>query len=205
MAAVLEAYDSVGIRCVFAPHFTELNLLDATPFWRETIPESEHWRISGPAGPLFPPGEDIVARLVAAIAPHRGRFPRITFGLGPSAPERLARATLEQLGEASRAHDLPVYIHVKESRAMAVHGLQHLAEFGGSQIRYLEACGLLGPRVSLAQSVWMTEAEIAMVILSPSEAVRLQVFFKRLRDGNGEPPAEDAADEPLAVAEGRAG
>ncbi|NKC31455.1 amidohydrolase family protein [Falsiroseomonas selenitidurans] len=163
MAAVLEAYDSIGIRCVFAPHFTEVNLLDATPFWRETIPEAEQWRIPGPAGPLFPPGEDIVARLLAAIAPHRNRYKRITFGLGPSAPERLARGTLEKLGEASRDHALPVYIHVNESRAMAVHGLQHLAAHGGSQVRYLADCGLLGPRTSLAHSVWLTEAEIALI------------------------------------------
>jgi guanine deaminase len=163
MAAVLEAYDSVGIRCVFAPHFTEVNLLDATPFWRETIPASEQWRIPGPAGPLFPPGEDIVARLVAAIAPHRGRYPRITFGLGPSAPERLERATLERLGAASREHALPVYVHVNESRAMAVHGLQHLAAHGGSQVRYLQDCGLLGPRTSLAHSVWLTPEEIALI------------------------------------------
>ncbi|MFN7633701.1 MAG: amidohydrolase family protein, partial [Acetobacteraceae bacterium] len=88
MAAVLAAYDSVGIRCVFAPHFTEVNLLDATPFWRETIPPSEQWRIAGPSGPLFPPGEDIVSRLVAALKPHRGKYARITFGLGPSAAER---------------------------------------------------------------------------------------------------------------------
>ncbi|MGK7870233.1 amidohydrolase family protein [Falsiroseomonas sp. E2-1-a20] len=163
MAAVLEAYDQVGIRCIFAPHFTERSLLDATPFWQEVIPPDQQWRITGPAGPLFPPGEDIVARLVAAIAPHRGRHPRITFGLGPSAPERLERGTLERLGQASRDHALPVYIHVNESRAMAVHGLQHLAAHGGSQVRYLEACGLLGPRTSLAHSVWLTDAEIALI------------------------------------------
>ncbi|MDB5370928.1 MAG: amidohydrolase [Roseomonas sp.] len=163
MAAVLEAYDRVGIRCVFAPHFAEVPLVEATPFWADCIPAAEQWRVNGPAGPLFPPGEDIVPRLLAAIAPHRGRYERITFGLGPSSPERLRRRTLEQLAEASQAQDLPIYIHVNESRAMAVHGLQHLQEFGGSQIRYLESCGLLGPRLSLAHSVWLTEQEVALI------------------------------------------
>ena len=163
MAAVLAAYDEVGIRCVFAPHFTEVNLLDATPFWRETIPASEQWRVSGPAGPLFPPGEDIVARLVTALKPHREKYARITFGLGPSAAERLKRSTLEKLAAASAAEDLPVYIHINESRAMALHGLLHLQEHGGSQVRYLQDCGLLGPRTSLAHSIWLTDEEIALI------------------------------------------
>ena len=163
MAAVLEAYDSIGIRCVFAPHFSEVGLVESTPFWGEVIPAAEQWRLAGPAGPLFPPGEDIVGRLVAAIVPHRDRYARITFGLGPSSPERLRRGTIERLAAASEAEGLPVYIHVNESRAMAVHGLLHLRDHGGSQVRYLDACGLLGPRVSLAHSVWLTEEEVALV------------------------------------------
>jgi guanine deaminase len=183
MEAVLQAYDEVGIRCVFAPHFTEVNLLDATPFWRETIPEPEQWRIAGPAGPLFPPGEDIVTRLVAAIRPHRGRYRRITFGLGPSAPERLERATLERLAAASRDEALPVYIHVNESRTMAVHGLLHLQAHGGSQVRYLRDVGLLGPRCSLAHSVWLTEEEIAILAETGSSVALNPVGNLKTRSG----------------------
>ncbi len=161
--AVLEAYDKVGIRCIFAPHVTERSPLETTAFWRDCIPEAEQWRSSGPAGPLFPPGTDIAASLGAFIAPRRKRWPRITFGLGPSSPDRLRPATIAALADLSRREALPFYIHLNESPGAAMQGRQHLSAHGGSPIQLLHDCGALGPRTSLAHSVWLTDAEIELI------------------------------------------
>jgi guanine deaminase len=180
---VLQAYDDVGIRCVFAPHLVERSLIDATAFWSDTIPEQERWRISGPAGPLFPPGTDIVETVHAFLKPRLNRYPRITFGVGPSSPERLTRATLEGLADVARSEGISFYIHFNESRDMAVHGVQHAKEFGGSHLRFLEACGALGPRTSLAHCVWLTDDEIDIFARTGATAAFNPVGNLKTRSG----------------------
>ena len=158
---VLEAYDEVGIRCVFAPHFNNLPALDGVPFWRELIPADDQWRISSGV-PLFPDDIDIVSHLEGLIGARRGRYARIGFALGPSAPERCSRDLLERVADLSARESLPVYTHVYESRAMTLHARQD-DEFDRSHIRYLAATGLLGPRLTLAHSIWLLDAEIALL------------------------------------------
>ena len=58
---------------------------------------------------------------------------------------------------------MPVYTHFYENKAMAAVGRHHYAEYGGSLVRYLGACGLLGPHVTLAHSVWLQAAEIGIL------------------------------------------
>ena len=159
---VLAAYDEVGIRCVFAPHFNDTPLIEGVPFWKEVIPEDHQWRLSSGI-PLFTDGTDIAAHLEQVIGERRGRHPRITFGLGPSVPERCSRALLEQLADLSARENLPVYTHVYESKGMALHARAHATDYGGSHIRYLEACGMLAPHVSLAHSVWLRDDEIDLI------------------------------------------
>ena len=180
---VLKAYDDVGIRCVFAPHVVEKSLLDATAFWKETIPPSETWRLAGPAGPLFPPGTDIAKVVEEFIKPRIGRYSRVTFGVGPSSPERLHRSTLEAFADFSKRQDIPFYIHFNESRDMAVHGLQHLKEYGGSHVKFLEACGALGPKASLAHSVWLTEDELGIFARTGTTAAFNPVGNLKTRSG----------------------
>ena len=46
-----------------------------------------------------------------------------------------------------------------------------MPEHGGSQVRYLKAMGLLGPRLSLAHSVWMASDEIELMAEAGANAV----------------------------------
>lgn len=180
---VLKAYDDVGIRCVFAPHIVERPLIDATAFWRDLIPAAEQWRTAGPVGPLFPPGTNIAEAVHAYLKPRLKRYDRITFGVGPSSPERLNRSTLEALGDVARRENISFYIHFNESRDMAIHGLQHRKEFGGSHVKFLEACGVLGPRTSLAHSVWLTEEEIEIFARTKTTAAFNPVGNLKTRSG----------------------
>ena len=181
--AVLQAYDEVGIRCIFAPHVTERPPLETTAFWRETIPPEEQWRLSSPAGPLFPPGTDIAQALAGFILPRRGRYGRITFGVGPSSPDRLHPATIEALADFTRRENLPFYIHLNESRGAALQGRQQLGAHGGSHVRFLHACGALGPRTSLAHSVWLTDEEIGLIAETGSTVALCPVGNLKTRSG----------------------
>ena len=101
--------------------------------------------------------------MAAFIRPRQGRWPRISFGLGPSSPDRLRPATIAALAELSQTDSLPFYIHLNESPGAAVQGRQHLPAQGGSHVRFLHDCGALSPRTSLAHSVWLTDAELDLI------------------------------------------
>ena len=187
--AVLEAYHDVGIRCIFAPHVTERAPLETAAFWRDCIQAEEQWRLSGPAGPLFPPGTDIAAALADFIRPRRNRWPRISFGLGPSSPDRLRPATIAALADLSRSDALPFYIHLNESPGAAVQGRQQLASHAGSHVRFLHDHGALGPRTSLAHSVWLTDAEIDLIAEAGATTALCPVGNLKTRSGVARIPA----------------
>jgi guanine deaminase len=180
---VLKAYEDVGIRCIFAPHLTERPLIETTAFFKETIPEAERWRLSGDAGPLLPADADIVRAVADLILPRRGKHPRITFGIGPSSAERMKRSTLEGLADLGRREDLPLYIHLNEVRGQAVHGLTSMAAFGGSYVQYLKECNFLGPKTSLAHSVWITDAEVEILAATGATAALCPVGNLKTRAG----------------------
>lgn len=159
---MIEAYDEVGLRCVFAPQFADIAKIKTRPYWDELIPEDDKWRMTSGI-PAFPEGADIVGILEQAIKERRGKSPLVTFGIGPATPEGCSRDLLERIADLSRRENLPVYTHIYENRSMAVMGRLHYREYGGSLIAYLRACGLLGPSLTLAHSIWLLADEIAVL------------------------------------------
>ncbi len=162
MDTILETYESVGLRCVFAPQFTNLGRMKARAFYEEVIPEAERWRLSSSTR-QFPEGTDIVGALEAAIRSRRGRYPLVDFALGPASPESCTRELLERVADLSRRENLPVYSHIYENK-----GMTHIArvahkETKGSLVHLLHECGLLGPRLTLAHSVWLRRDEIDLL------------------------------------------
>ncbi len=166
---VMEAYREIGIRTVFAFQIADLKGLDRVPFWRETVPEAFHQHLSAAVEPFA--GQDPAEIAAEQYLRHRDTDPRITWALGPTSPEFCSPGLLERLAELSETHDLPVVSHIYESKSMALSGRMFMPEHGGSQIRYLKATGLLGPRLSLAHSVWMAPDEIELMAEAGANAV----------------------------------
>ncbi|MDP6574408.1 MAG: amidohydrolase family protein [Rhodospirillales bacterium] len=170
---ILDAYDEIGIRCVFAPQVADVQGAALTPFWEEVVPAEYQSRLTGPAGGLGGQGDlfDVVRDVTRA---RRGRHRRITWALGPTSPERSSPELLAKLAGLAESDDLPVYTHINESRASTLAGRQLFGAHDGSLVRYLDDTGLLGPRLNLAHAVWMKPDEIeaiadagAMVIFNP--------------------------------------
>ena len=166
---VMDAYREIGIRVVFALQIGDIKGLDRVPFWRETVPEEFHGYLSASAEPFS--GQDPVELVAEQYRRYRDTDPRITWALGPTSPEFCSPGLLKSLAELSESHDLPVVSHIYESRPMALASRMFLSEHGGSQVRYLEANGLLSPRLSLAHSVWMAQDEIEMLADAGANAV----------------------------------
>jgi 5-methylthioadenosine/S-adenosylhomocysteine deaminase len=177
---VLDCYRQVGIRCVYAPHFTELPPTASIPYLAECVPAEERWRLSGGVS-LFPSGTDALSRIEAAITARRGGEPRITFALGPSAPERVRPETVARIAEVAARLDLPVFTHLYESRATVVHA-RH-SQPGGSLVEALAQAGLLTERLSIAHCVWLTEKEIARIAEAGTTCVLNPVGNLKTRSG----------------------
>ena len=170
---VLEAYEEIGLRCVFSLQVGDQMAIDRVPHWRELVPEEFHSylgsavAIAAGAGPV-----DMVSRQIERIG-HGHR--RLSWALGPTSAIMSSPELLAGIAALAEAHDLPVLSHMYETRPEVISSRTHLADHGGSQIEYMRAMGLLGPRLALAHSIWMSPAEIeaiaeagARVVLNPA-------------------------------------
>lgn len=86
--------------------------------------------------------------------------PRIQFVLGPHAIYTVSADSLCWAAEYARQHDLRVHIHLSETTkevedCLARHGLR--------PVEYLHSLGLLGPHLSLAHAVWLSEKEMELL------------------------------------------
>lgn len=88
---------------------------------------------------------------------------RILPTLAPHAIYTVSEPALRWIGEESRRREMPVQIHVSETRGevedcLAAHGVR--------PVELLERVGLLGPRTLLAHAVWIDDAERELIAAS---------------------------------------
>ena len=188
--AVVEAYEEIGIRAVVALQYGDIKGIDTIPFWREIFPEELHGSLSTAAEP--DPGFDQLAYFVDTyLEPgqdSRSGSDLIGWALGPSAPERCSPALIERTVALSQKYDLPIFSHIYESKGMALQARREYPQHGGSLIRRLHREGLLGPRLNLAHSVWLTPAEIELlgetgtnVVINPLSNMKLKSGIPPIR------------------------
>jgi len=156
---VLDAYDEIGIRVVCALQFADLPGIESVPYWNELIPKQHHALLSGGVTPVAN-NVDLVDLVEAEYHRHKDRYARVTWGLGPSGPERCSPGHLERVAELSDRYDLPVYTHIYEGKYMALNARLNYPEHGGSLINLLGSIGLLNAKLNLAHSVWLLPSEI---------------------------------------------
>jgi guanine deaminase len=185
LQTVMEVYDTIGIRVVFALQYGDRKGIDTVPYWKEVFPEHLHAQLSSAAEPERQ--IDLLGHFEANYlkAPRRARR---HWALGPSAPERCTPALMARTMELARRYDIPVYSHIYESRGMALQARLTLPEHGGSLIRRLADEGALDPRLNLAHSVWLARAEIDLlaqsgtgVVLNPQGNLKLKCGIPPIR------------------------
>ena len=79
------------------------------------------------------------------------------------------RELADEVGSTSRPR---VPTHVTR---ISVPNSSSYAKFGGSLVRYLEAIGLLGPRLTMAHCVWLLQEEIERIAASGAHVDRKSV------------------------------
>jgi 5-methylthioadenosine/S-adenosylhomocysteine deaminase len=181
LEAILQAYEDIGIRCVFALQFADMVGAKSIPFWEDIVPAEMRASLAGSVEPFR--GIDLPRLLRDIAVSQRNRHPRLTLALGPTSPERCTSGILSTLAELSEAEDLPIYTHIYESRAMTLIARQTHASDDGSLINYLKRLGLLTAKTSLAHSVWMTPPEIEAIAEGGTNVVLNPVGNLKTRSG----------------------
>lgn len=177
--AVLGAYDEIGIRAVFALQVSDLATADTVPFWRETVPPELLPAIAG--------RNDDPERLIELVERPLKRASnvgsRLTWALGPSAPQRCSETLLRLVADLNRRHRLPVFTHLYETKAQAVQARLRYPRHGGSLVRLLADVGLLDDRLSVAHAVWLTRDEMTMMAEAGAGAVLNPLSNMKLKSG----------------------
>ena len=178
---VLDAYDEIGIRAVFALQIGDLKGVDRVPFWRDCVPVEFHGLLAGAAEP----GKlaDPVTTVAEQYLRLREAKPRVRWALAPTSPEFCTPGFLERLGALAADHELPIYTHAYASKSMALAGRLFMPEHGGSQVAYLKELGLLGPRTSLVHSVWMRPDEVELIAQAEANVVLNPTGNLKVMDG----------------------
>lgn len=109
--------------------------------------------------PYATDADDYISKGLAARDRLRSE-PLVSFCMAPHAPYTVANKTFERIATLAAQLDLPVHIHVHETRGEIE---QSLAQHGMRPIERLRRLGLLGPSLIAVHAVHLEEHEIELL------------------------------------------
>ena len=119
---------------------------------------------------------------------------------GPSAVQRCSDELLLGAADIARKRELPIHIHLAETKAQAVMGRRL---YGTSLLQHLVSLGILSPSLSLAHSIWIEPEDIEL--LAKSQATPVHNPASNLRIGSGLAPVREWLSVGVPVALGTDG
>ena len=193
--AVMQAYADAGIRATVALDQPQLAEIDKLPFIGD-----------GAAGPLAAmleaPGAmdaegllEMYDHLISAW--HGAEGGRLRAAVSVSAPQRVSPDYFAALDALSRAHGLPIYAHMLETKVQRVLGDVHPRFGGRSLVRYTADLGLLSERVNVIHAIWVTDDDLDLI--AASGAVIAHNPISNLRLGSGVMPFRAAMDRGIPI------
>jgi len=176
--AAIQAMRDLGLRHVVALTITDKNYEDTIPLG-ETAADlaGEIKRMSASEAKSAKAWLEECAEFIEAFhAPAK----LTTACPGPSAVQRCTDELLTGAAEMAAKRNLPLHMHVAETKAQAVQGKK---TYGHSLLRRLESLGVLGTNLSCAHSIWIEEEDVAL--LGRRRATPVHNPASNLRIGSG--------------------
>jgi len=174
---VLSAYREAGIRVVFSPMVADLPAI-AMVRYNESLPSD----VQDMLGTKTAPMQAQLDYLEHQFRTHRAES-TLHWAVAPFAPQRCTPKMLEACAALAQKHDLPVYTHVYETKGQALIARELFAEHGGSLITYLGNTGLLGPRLNIVHSVWISRSEMDRMAAADAGIVLNHLSNLKLKSG----------------------
>ena len=191
---VLSAYREAGIRVVFSPMVWDVPPI-AMVRHRDSLPPD----VQEMLGVTSLPMREQLDYLEHQFR-HRPARGTLHWAIAPFAPQRCTPKMLEALAELANKHDLSVYTHVYETKGQALIARELFGEYDGSLISYLERAGMLGPRLNIVHSVWITRHEADRMAAAGAGIVLNHLSNLKLKSGIA--PVCDLRDSGVRLALG---
>ncbi len=186
--AVFEAYQDSGMRALVGIGYSDLPYYRTIPYLEGLLPSDLKKEIG--LSMTSPPEE--VIRLWRNYAERWNG--RVGFLLSPSAPQRCTDEFLKKTWRLSEEMDLPVIVHVLETKVQAVAGKLF---YGKSIIEHMKALRVLTPRTAIVHAVWVDDHDIEMISESGASIVHNPVANLKL--GSGIAPIRKVLDAGINV------
>jgi 5-methylthioadenosine/S-adenosylhomocysteine deaminase len=151
---VIDAYREAGLRVVFSPMVWDIPPVAMMPHGDKLPIDVQEMLGNKPRA---------IGEQLAYLEHQFKRHPAggtLHWAIAPFAPQRCSPNMLRGCAELAEKYDLPVYTHVYETRGQRLIARERFAAHGRSLIGYLESTGLLGPRLNIVHSVWISREEM---------------------------------------------
>jgi 5-methylthioadenosine/S-adenosylhomocysteine deaminase len=176
-AAVARAYADVGMRAVLAPMIADKTLFHAIPGLIDALP-AELRETVGRFG--LGAGDDTIAA-VEDIAACRNTLPdHISLAIAPTIPHHCSERFLRQCLDLADRHDLPIHMHIAESRLQALTARK---VYGSSAVRYLDRLGALRRGFIAAHAIWLDDDDLDLLAKRGGAVAHIPASNLRLGSG----------------------
>ena len=174
---VIAAYREAGIRVVFSPMVWDIPPVGMVRHKESLPPAVQEMLGNKPRS---------IREQLDYLEHQFKRHPAggtLHWAIAPFAPQRCTPSMLQGCAELADKHDLAVYTHVYEARGQVLIARDLFADHGGSLINYMDSVGLLGPRLNIVHSVWISRAEIDRLAAADAGIVLNQLSNFKLKSG----------------------
>jgi len=182
--AAIQAMRDLGLRHVAALTVTDKNYQDTIPLGQaDARLTDEIKRMSASEAKSTQAWLDECAEFIETFhAPEK----LTTACPGPSAVQRCSDDLLRGCAEISRKKNLPLHIHLAETKAQQVQGN---SIYGHSLLQHLDSLGIVGENLSCAHSIWIDDADVelfaqrgATPVHNPASNLRIGSGLAKVRE-----------------------
>lgn len=196
LACVFDAYSDAGLRANVSHVVIDKHVLDTMPWLRELVPAELQAEVAGP--------EISVAGYLdycnAVFDSQHGRDGRLGYMVSASAPQRCSAEMMQACTELAIARGVPFHTHILETKTQAVTGPEF---YGRSLIRYMADLEILTPNTTIAHSVWVSDADMAL--MGDADVSIAHNAISNLKLGSGVAPLRRLLDAGVNVGLGTDG
>ncbi|MGW0632279.1 amidohydrolase family protein [Streptomyces sp. NPDC001984] len=179
--AIMSAYADAGIRATVALDQPEIPEAEKLPFLAEIADPELAEAIHGPA----PMGRaDLLDRYAHLFATwHGAAGARLRGAVSVSAPQRVSVEYFEALADLGERHDVPMFVHMLETKVQRVLADEQPRFAGRSLVRYTADLGLLRERTNVIHAVWVDGADLDLIAEAGATVAHNPVSNLRLGSG----------------------
>lgn len=172
--AVFHAYEDAGLRARVSISFSDRPYFNTIPFLEEFLPDAVKKDLVA--------GQQTKPDTILALWNEYGRKwrDRVGFVLSPSGPQRSSDQFLRETSRVSNELDLPIIIHVLETKVQEVTGYLF---YNRSLVEHMKSINILSRRTNLVHCVWVNDRDIELIAEAEASVIHNPVSNLKLGSG----------------------